>query len=92
MEVNVVLNKNSSKDYSVYIDTLEQLLFDTKVLIVTNTTVAALHLETLKKHISAKELHTIILPDGEILSATTVMPARTQIKQNKNIDKFPSKN
>jgi len=66
MEVNVVLNKNSSKDYSVYIDTLEQLLFDTKVLIVTNTTVAALHLETLKKHISAKELHTIILPDGEM--------------------------
>lgn len=34
----------------------------------------------------------VILPDGEILSATTVMPARTQIKQNKNIDKFPSKN
>jgi len=33
-----------------------------------------------------------ILPDGEILSATTVMPTRVQIKHNKNIDKFPSKN
>ena len=66
MHVNVVLNKNSSKDYSVYIDTLEKLVFDTKVLIVTNTTVAALHLETLQTHIVAKELHTVILPDGEM--------------------------
>lgn len=66
MHVNVVLNKHTSKDYSVHIDTLEKLVFDTKVLIVTNTTVAALHLEMLQTRISAKELHTIILPDGEM--------------------------
>jgi len=66
MQVNVVLNKNSSKDYSVHIGPLEKLVFDTKVLIVTNTTVAALHLETLKTHLIAKELHIIILPDGEM--------------------------
>jgi hypothetical protein len=43
--------------------------------------------------LSGKTYHLkVILPDGEILSATTVMPARVQIKQNKNIDKFPSKN
>lgn len=66
MQVNVVLNKQSSKDYSVHIGKLEKLVFDTKVLVVTNSTVAALHLETLKNHIAAKELHTIILPDGEM--------------------------
>lgn len=66
MQVNVVLNKQSSKDYSVHIGKLEKLVFDTKVLAVTNSTVAALHLETLKNHIAAKELHTIILPDGEM--------------------------
>ena len=66
MQVNVVLNKQTSKDYSVTIDSLTKLVFDTKVLIVTNTTVCALHLETLKEKIEAKELHTVILPDGEI--------------------------
>jgi len=66
MHVNVVLNKNSSNDYSVIIDTLEKRVFDTKVMIVTNTTVAALHLQALKERIQAKELHTVILPDGEM--------------------------
>lgn len=66
MHVNVVLNKTASKDYSVVIDTLETLTFDTKVMIVTNTTVAALHLQTLRERINAKELHTLILPDGEM--------------------------
>lgn len=66
MHVNVVLNQTTSKDYSVTIDTLNSLVFDTKVLIVTNTTVAALHLETLQKKLAAKELYTIVLPDGEM--------------------------
>jgi len=66
MHVNVVLNKTTSNDYSVIIDTLEQLIFETKVMIVTNTTVAALHLANLQARIKAKELHTLILPDGEM--------------------------
>lgn len=66
MHVNVLLNTPISKDYRVFIDTLEQLHFDKKVLIVTNTTVAALHLETLKSKLEAKELYTVILPDGEV--------------------------
>lgn len=66
MHVNVVLNKTASKDYRVIIDTLETLTFDTKVMIVTNTTVAALHLPTLRSRINAKEVHTLILPDGEM--------------------------
>lgn len=65
MHIDVLLTKTISKDYSVYIDELKTLHFDTKVLIVTNTTVADLHLKTLQSHIQAKELYTIILPDGE---------------------------
>lgn len=34
----------------------------------------------------------VVLPDGQILTATTVMPTRVNIQQNKTIDKFPSKN
>lgn len=34
----------------------------------------------------------VVLPDGQILTATTVMPTRVNIQQNKIIDKFPSKN
>ncbi len=66
MQVNVVLNKTTSKDYSVTIDSLKDLIFDTKVLIVTNTTIAALHLEALQKKLFAKELYTVILDDGEM--------------------------
>lgn len=66
MHVNVVLNNTPSKDYSVTIDALSKLVFDTKVLIVTNTTVAHLHLETLYTKITAKELYTVVLPDGEM--------------------------
>ncbi|ACZ12286.1 3-dehydroquinate synthase [Sulfurospirillum deleyianum] len=65
MYVDVILNQPASRDYRVYIDQLETLHFDTKVLIVTNTTVASLHLETLQKKIEAKELYSVILPDGE---------------------------
>ena len=65
MYVDVILNQPASRDYRVYIDQLETLHFDTKVLIVTNTTVASLHLEMLQKKIEAKELYSVILPDGE---------------------------
>lgn len=43
--------------------------------------------------LSGKTYHIkVILSDGQILSATTVMPEKVIIKQNKSIDKFPSKN
>lgn len=35
-------------------------------MIVTNTTVADLHLQTLLAKITAKQIHTVILPDGEM--------------------------
>jgi len=66
MQVNVVLNPTISKDYVIYIDELKKLVFDTKVMVVTNTTIADLHLEAFLTRINAKELHAVILPDGEM--------------------------
>jgi len=66
MQVNITLNPSASRNYTVFIDELSHISVDAKVLIVTNTTVAALHLETLKPLISGREVHTLILPDGEV--------------------------
>ena len=66
MHVNIAFKPSTSRNYTVFIDELKTLSFDTKVLIVTNTTVADLHLETLLSKIEAKQIHTVILPDGEM--------------------------
>ncbi|EPP8195608.1 3-dehydroquinate synthase [Campylobacter lari] len=63
MQVKVNLDKNTS--YNVYINELEELNFDTKVVILTNELVAKLHLDTLLKKIHAKELFVIKIKDGE---------------------------
>ncbi|MBC8237036.1 MAG: 3-dehydroquinate synthase [Helicobacteraceae bacterium] len=65
MKVNIPLKKVVDNSYDITIDTLPAIHFDTKVAIVTNPTVAALHLESLLAKISAKELHIITVPDGE---------------------------
>jgi len=66
MQVNITLKPSASRDYTVFIDELSLICLDAKVLIVTNTTVSALHLKTLKPLIQAREVHTLILPDGEM--------------------------
>lgn len=66
MHVNIAFSPSASRNYTVFIDELHTLSFDTKVMIVTNTTVADLHLETLLAKITAKQIHTVILPDGEM--------------------------
>ena len=53
------------KSYFVYIDELDKIKLDTKVVIVTNPTVSALHVEMLLEKIEAKECHVITVPDGE---------------------------
>ncbi|ELP9120178.1 3-dehydroquinate synthase [Campylobacter lari] len=63
MQVKVNLDKNTS--YNVYINELEKLNFDTKVVILTNELVAKLHLDTLLEKIQAKELFIIKIKDGE---------------------------
>lgn len=52
--------------YDINIDTLKHLEYDTKVVVVTNTTVSELHLKYLLQHISAKEVSVVTLFDGEI--------------------------
>ena len=65
MKVNIPLKKVIDNSYDITIDPLASIHFDTKVAIVTNPTIAALHLESLLTKISAKELHVITVPDGE---------------------------
>ena len=65
MIVPIHLENQTSVQYDVVIDTLPALTFNRKVAIVTNTTVAPLHLERLKSHIEAKELYVVTIPDGE---------------------------
>ncbi len=66
MYVDIVLEPSASRDYRVAIDELSLLQLNTKVLIITNVTIAPLHLSTLLSHIQAKECYTLILPDGEM--------------------------
>ncbi|QOY53355.1 3-dehydroquinate synthase [Candidatus Sulfurimonas baltica] len=65
MQVNIALKKVVDNSYNITIDTLPTLHFETKVAIVTNETVSAIHLEYLLKKVSAKELHVVTLKDGE---------------------------
>ena len=63
MTVKINLPHNNS--YEIFIDKLNELYFDTKVVIVTNPTVSGFHLEYLKTKLTAKELSIVTIPDGE---------------------------
>ena len=65
MTIDINLKKEIDLSYQVTIDTLPELHYDTKVAIVTNPTISALHLEYLMSKITAKEVHVITVPDGE---------------------------
>ncbi len=65
MIVSIQLENNNTINYDVTIDKLPKLSFPTKVAIVTNPTVSALHLETLLSKIEADELFVVTIPDGE---------------------------
>lgn len=65
MQVHIALKKIVDDSYDITIGALPKLHFDTKVAVVTNTTVAALHLEYLLERVSAKELFIVTLQDGE---------------------------
>ena len=65
MQVNIPLKQLIDNSYDITIDTLPELYFDTKVAVVTNSTVSKLHLEYLLSKVSAKELHIVTLRDGE---------------------------
>ena len=65
MTIDINLKQEIDLSYQVTIDTLPALSFDTKVAVVTNPTISALHLEYLLSKITAKEVHVITVPDGE---------------------------
>ena len=65
MQVNIPLKQLVDNSYDITIDRLPELYFDTKVAVVTNSTVSKLHLEYLLSKVSAKELHIVTLRDGE---------------------------
>jgi len=62
MKVNINLDK---KSYIVHIDELEKIELNTKVAVVTNPTVSALHVKTLLSKIDALDCVVITVPDGE---------------------------
>jgi len=65
MIVPIELLQNNAICYDIAIDTLPKLHFDTQVVIVTNPTVSALHLDTLLSKITANNVHVVTIPDGE---------------------------
>ena len=65
MIVPIELVNTQNITYSITIDKLPELTFNTKVVVVTNPTVAGFHLKTLLTNINAKELHVVTIPDGE---------------------------
>jgi len=65
MIVPIELVNTQNITYDITIDKLPELTFDTKVVVVTNPTIAGFHLKTLLKNIQAKELHVVTIPDGE---------------------------
>ncbi len=65
MVVPITLNTPEAIQYDITIDGLADLVFDRKVAIVTNPTVASLHLNTLLSKIEAPQVEVITIPDGE---------------------------
>jgi 3-dehydroquinate synthase len=65
MTVPIHLENSNSIEYVIRIDKLPNLHFNSKVAIITNPTVAKLHLEKLLSKIKSKDLSIVTIPDGE---------------------------
>lgn len=64
MKIDINL-KDESRNYTVFINELRELKFDTKVAVITNPKVAGLHLNSLLENLECKEKFIISVPDGE---------------------------
>ncbi|MEA3512743.1 MAG: 3-dehydroquinate synthase [Campylobacterota bacterium] len=62
MTVNITLPDTS---YDITIDTLKKITINKKVVVVTNPTIANLHLDYLKSKLDIKDLTICTIPDGE---------------------------
>ncbi|MDR1615084.1 MAG: 3-dehydroquinate synthase [Campylobacteraceae bacterium] len=65
MRIDIRFSPSGSENYTVFIDEFQELNFKGKAAVITNNRVAPLHLEAFKKKVRAKELHEIIVEDGE---------------------------
>ncbi len=65
MTISVDTSSSKSRNYSVFIDELNEIHIDAKVAIVTNPTVASYHLQSIKDLLHVKELHVVTIEDGE---------------------------
>ena len=65
MIVPIEIRQPAVKRYDIVIDELPELKYDRKVAIVTNTTVAPLHLTRVLEKLEAPLVEVIELPDGE---------------------------
>ncbi len=65
MIVPIKLAPAQNITYDISIGSLPKLVFDTSVVVVTNPTVASLHLDTLLSNLSAPSLNVVTIPDGE---------------------------
>ncbi|MDR0407660.1 MAG: 3-dehydroquinate synthase, partial [Campylobacteraceae bacterium] len=65
MRVDIKFAALKSFDYTVFIDEIKEIVLEGKAAIITNETVAKLHLENIKSKIKAKELYEVIVKDGE---------------------------
>ncbi|WP_418178934.1 3-dehydroquinate synthase [Aliarcobacter lanthieri] len=63
--MTVKINLSEENSYEIYIETLKELNFDRKVVVVTNPTISSYHLDYLKLKLSAKEITICTIPDGE---------------------------
>lgn len=65
MTIDIDLKKRVDDSYKIHIGALPELTFGTKVAVVTNPTVSALHLAYLIERLRAPVVEIITLPDGE---------------------------
>jgi len=65
MIIPINLENSEEISYNITIDNLPKLEFDNKVAIITNSTVATIHLKKTLESIKAPQLEVIEVPDGE---------------------------
>jgi len=65
MIIPINLENNEEISYNITIDNLPKLEFDNKVAIITNSTVATIHLKKTLESIKAPQIEVIEVPDGE---------------------------
>lgn len=63
--MHIDIKFNDERDYKIYLEALQNITLDTKVLIVTNPKVGGLHLPKLLSKLQAKEVYIVTVDDGE---------------------------